>query len=92
MKIMTSILFFIFGSLVFAGESGYILNGEVNVVYKDGKKVGTMPPQEKVRAPSSIGRSTSEYDFIYYQDDGNIRCYQSSIASQSTSLSCVQKK
>jgi hypothetical protein len=89
MKVMIiGLLLVALNSLAFAGESGYILNGEAVVVYKDGKQVGKMLEQQKSRTPSSVV-TAGPYDVLYYQDDGNVRCYTTSIASQSTAISCV---
>jgi len=89
MKVVVSSLLML-SSLAFAGESGYLLNGKAIPVFKDGKKVGKMPEHKQARTPSSMVH-TGSYDSIYYEDDGNIRCYTISIPSQSTAISCVTK-
>lgn len=75
------------------GRGYFNEKGEAVWVWKDGKKVaGAEFPEAKKRKPSSFRKDA---DVIYFQDDGDVRCYYyyptSSGATGGPSMSCVKK-
>ena len=80
----------------FAGQSGYIANGQVNIVYTDGKKVGQWPgagKKSKERKPSS---QMVWPRVLYFEEDEIARCYtfSSELTPKHThpgTINCVRK-
>lgn len=63
------LLALLIGGTAWAGEEGYILNGERHLVFKDGKKVGPTVAEyvkEKDRSPAALLNKTGSTDYYLY--------------------------
>ena len=85
----------IISSMALAGESGYILNGEAHVVFKDGKKVGKTLDEIKnetkgARSISSVSSDGYGLYINYQKHEGNICYYTYERNVYTQNVSCVK--
>ena len=103
-SISIMLLLFNFSMFSLANESGFILNGETHVVYKDKIKIGKdhkefIADQKKklkmTRQPANIQEYkpfTENVVVILYEEDEFARCYYNSgFKAGYAQLSCIKK-
>ncbi len=93
---LASILVAGFSTFSFAGQSGYLLNGQVIVTHIDGKEVAHQDigetTERKVDTKQKTKRTPANFTpvkgLIQFDEDNIARCYW---LSNQTSLQCIKK-
>jgi hypothetical protein len=93
MKLLTMTLIFFATATSVAGESGFFYQGQKNIIYKDGKKIG--PTYEEFlskdkRNPSQVSHHAR--GVVYYEATSAGMCHYmvgGSQGNESVSLSCI---
>jgi hypothetical protein len=91
MRIFVAMILLFSFSLAQAGESGVIIQGKTYMLYKDGKKVGDLPP-EATRKPQSLGGMAQTLEYELDSSTGII-CYsvKNDLGGDAQTLSCIKK-
>ena len=91
-----------FSYSLFAGESGYMLNGKKHIVFKDGKKVGNWlsdTKESQKRNISSNSKVKPSRSTLYFEEDDLARCYyfdasghfDTNLHNKSKPIHCIRK-